>query len=118
MPITGIKWQLPSVFVKGKHIGGVEEVKQMHEAGELATILEGCGKVPEERNRPCNQCGDVRFVVCQTCSGSCKLCIEENEEEVTPAEEMEDQDQEERRDFIRCPDCNENGIVRCHVCYC
>ncbi|KAJ4820292.1 hypothetical protein LUZ62_032858 [Rhynchospora pubera] len=109
----GTKFQLPRVFVKGKHIGGVEEVKRMHETGELASILEGCEKVSEERNRPCSQCGDVRFVVCETCCGSCKLCIEEIGEEVHG--EMEDEE-EERREFMRCPNCNENGIVRCNVC--
>lgn len=97
------------VFVEGEHIGGVEEVKQMHETGELASILKGCEKVSQEGNRPCNQCGDARFIVCQTCSGSCKLCIEEIEEE------LEDQEIE-TREFMRCPDCNENGIVRCNVC--
>ncbi|KAF3326388.1 Glutaredoxin [Carex littledalei] len=106
----GINWQLPRVFVEGDHIGGVEEVKQMHETGELASILKGCEKVSEEGNRPCNQCGDARFMVCQTCSGSCKLCIEEIEEE------LEDQEDIERREFMRCPDCNENGIVRCNLC--
>ncbi|KAL0453189.1 UNVERIFIED_CONTAM: hypothetical protein Slati_1297000 [Sesamum latifolium] len=32
---------LPQVFVKGKYIGGAEEIKQLNETGELAKLLEG-----------------------------------------------------------------------------
>ncbi|KAG0498896.1 hypothetical protein HPP92_003587 [Vanilla planifolia] len=32
---------LPQVFVRGRHVGGAEEVRQLHETGELGRLLEG-----------------------------------------------------------------------------
>ncbi|KAK8962994.1 hypothetical protein KSP40_PGU013792 [Platanthera guangdongensis] len=32
---------LPQVFVRGRHIGGAEEVRHLHESGELGNLLEG-----------------------------------------------------------------------------
>lgn len=86
---------LPRVFVKGSYVGGAEEVRQMHESGDLGNLMQGCEKLEEGA---CEGCGDVRFVLCETCFGSCKVFDEE--EEV----------------FLRCPDCNENGITCCPVC--
>ncbi|EHA8590004.1 hypothetical protein COCNU_scaffold014198G000010 [Cocos nucifera] len=103
--------RLPRVFADGKYLGGADEVRQMHEAGELGTALEGCemaavgigGGVVEA----CEGCGGVRFVPCETCSGSCKVYVEEVEEE---------EEEEDEGGFRRCPDCNENGLVRCPLC--
>ncbi|KAH6779636.1 hypothetical protein C2S52_010873 [Perilla frutescens var. hirtella] len=87
---------LPQVFVKGKHIGGAEEVKQLHEAGELGKLLEGFPL--SDQGIVCEACGDARFVPCPTCSGSRKVY------------------EEEEGKLRRCPDCNENGLVRCSGC--
>ncbi|XP_038890565.1 uncharacterized protein At3g28850-like [Benincasa hispida] len=105
---------LPRVFVGEKYIGGAEEIRKLHEDGELEKILEGCEKVEEEGGGgdgggSCEACGDVRFVPCETCSGSCKIYCEEGEEE-------EEEEEEEEGGFQRCPDCNENGLIRCPIC--
>ncbi|KAF8378417.1 hypothetical protein HHK36_029756 [Tetracentron sinense] len=89
---------LPKVFVKGRCIGGAEEVRKMHEDGELEKIVHGC----EGGNGVCEACGDIRFVPCERCSGSCKIYCDGDEE-----------GEEGDYGFQRCPDCNENGILRC-----
>ncbi|XP_007028546.2 PREDICTED: uncharacterized protein At5g39865 [Theobroma cacao] len=87
---------LPQVFIKGKHVGGVEEIKQLNESGELAKLLDG---FPVRDPRiVCEGCGDARFVPCPKCNGSRKV-FEEDEGKL-----------------IRCPDCNENGLIRCPGC--
>ncbi|XWS65344.1 hypothetical protein CRYUN_Cryun05aG0104700 [Craigia yunnanensis] len=87
---------LPQVFIRGKHVGGVEEIKQLNESGELAKLLEG---FPVRDSRiVCEACGDARFVPCPNCNGSRKVF-----------------DEDEAR-LRRCPDCNENGLIRCPGC--
>ncbi|XP_073127475.1 uncharacterized protein At5g39865-like [Henckelia pumila] len=87
---------LPQVFVKGKHIGGVEEIKQLNESGELANILEGFSGM--DSGFVCKICGDVRFVPCRNCCGSRKVYDEDGGE------------------LRSCPECNENGLIRCSLC--
>ncbi|KAI5681817.1 hypothetical protein M9H77_03045 [Catharanthus roseus] len=91
---------LPQVFIKGKHIGGADVVRQLNETGELAKLLKG---LPIRTLKPglgymCDGCGDMRFVPCPNCNGSRKV-FDEDEEQLK-----------------RCPDCNENGLVRCPEC--
>lgn len=98
--------ELPRVFANGKFLGGAEEVVRMHEAGELVKALRDCDVVPTEKERgsdACEGCGDLRFVMCENCSGSCRVFAGEVEEESGGG-------------FRRCPDCNENGLVQCHFC--
>uniref|UniRef100_A0A5B6ZVV0 Glutaredoxin domain-containing protein n=1 Tax=Davidia involucrata TaxID=16924 RepID=A0A5B6ZVV0_DAVIN len=99
---------LPRVFVGKKYIGGAEEVGRMHEEGQLEKVLEGCEMVDDGGGGGgggvCEACGDIRFVPCETCSGSCKIYYEG------------DYDEECEYGFQRCPDCNENGIIRCPIC--
>ncbi|XP_037457349.1 uncharacterized protein At3g28850-like [Triticum dicoccoides] len=106
---TGV---LPQVFVDGWHLGGAEEVRRMHESGELAEALEACEPGPGAAGggkdgpggfaaEPCGGCGGARFVPCDVCSGSCKLFVE---------------DEDGAGAFRRCPDCNENGLLRCPIC--
>lgn len=94
---------LPRVFVKGRDVGGVDEVKQLHEAGQMEQLFYGCDKVDTDQyGTACDACGGVRFVSCHTCHGSCKVYLEE-----------------EGLDggvFHRCSHCNENGIIRCPLC--
>lgn len=94
--LSGKAMSLPQLFIGGKHVGGADEIKQMHERGELERLLDGfptqdCGFV-------CDSCGDARFVPCSNCNGSRKVFLEE-----------------EGR-TRKCPDCNENGLVRCSGC--
>lgn len=86
---------LPQVFIRGKCVGGAEEVKQLHEVGELATLLEGFPV--QDPGFVCRGCGDARFVPCLNCNGSRKVF-------------------EEGR-LRRCLDCNENGLIRCPGCF-
>ncbi|XP_048535899.1 uncharacterized protein At5g39865-like [Triticum urartu] len=100
----GSAGRLPQVFVDGEHLGGAEEVRRLHEAGELSRALEACEMAPPSAGgkgaalEACSGCGGVRFVPCEECSGSCKVFLEELDS------------------FRRCPDCNENGLVRCPLC--
>jgi glutaredoxin domain-containing cysteine-rich protein 1 len=102
---------LPRVFVDGRYLGGAEDVQYLHEAGELGRALEGCEAAPFRKlgyMEACAACGDVRFVPCETCYGSCKIFV------------VEDQDDtyNDAGEFRRCSDCNENGLIRCPVCCC
>lgn len=47
--------------------------------------------------RVCDGCGGVSFVPCMEFSGSCKLVNDDNM-------------------VVRCPDCNENGLIQCPIC--
>ncbi|XP_074320584.1 uncharacterized protein LOC141657306 [Silene latifolia] len=94
--LGGKAMSLPQLFVRGKHIGGVDDVKLLHETGELEKILEGCPT--KDCGSVCHSCGDARFVPCSYCNGSRKVF------------------QEEEGRTKRCPDCNENGLVRCPGC--
>ncbi|XP_022993623.1 uncharacterized protein At3g28850-like [Cucurbita maxima] len=110
--------RLPRVFVGETYIGGAEEIRRLHEDGELEKVLEGCEKVEEGGGGVggesgvsrggggcCEGCREVRFVPCERCCGSCKIYYEEGEEE-----------EDEEGGFQRCPDCNENGLIRCPIC--
>lgn len=87
---------LPQVFIGGRHIGGVNEIKQLNEVGELPKLLKG---FPVKQDGFfCGSCGDARFMPCPSCNGSRKVF--KNEESK----------------LRRCPDCNENGLIRCPCC--
>lgn len=101
----GAAGRLPQVFADGRHLGGAEEIRRMHEAGELSKALEACEIAPPPSAggkgialEACSGCGGVRFLPCEECSGSCKVFLEEV------------------GTFRRCPECNENGLVRCPLC--
>ncbi|KAJ7972142.1 Glutaredoxin family protein [Quillaja saponaria] len=87
---------LPQVFIRGKYIGGAEEIKQLNEVGELGKLLEDFPI--QNPGFVCESCGDVRFVPCPNCNGSRKVF------------------EEEKGVLRRCPDCNENGLIRCPGC--
>ncbi|XP_072969332.1 uncharacterized protein [Typha angustifolia] len=86
--------KVPSVFVKGRLIGGAEEILKLEEEGKLGLLLEG---IPRAKTW-CEGCGGVRFVMCMDCNGSCKVL---NEEE---------------KKMVKCEVCNENGLIHCPVC--
>ncbi|KAL4592712.1 hypothetical protein LXL04_005715 [Taraxacum kok-saghyz] len=92
----------PRVFVKGRYIGGADEVlKIMEESGTLGKLLEGLPK--SKIGYVCEGCGGVRFLPCFSCNGSCKMVVEWREEG-------------RKRVVVRCGDCNENGLVHCPIC--
>ncbi|KAL8160953.1 hypothetical protein V2J09_012442 [Rumex salicifolius] len=109
---------LPRVFVGDNYIGGSEEIRRMHEEGKLEKVLERCEFVEGDGSfggGSCEACGDVRFVPCETCSGSCKIYYEVDDEEEEQEEEEVDVEEDEFG-FQRCPNCNENGLIRCPIC--
>ncbi|KAF8395479.1 hypothetical protein HHK36_019425 [Tetracentron sinense] len=66
--ILGRKVVPPRLFIKGRYIGGVAEIVELHEEGKLLKLLEG---VPYDRSdSSCEGCGGIRFVLCLDCSGS------------------------------------------------
>ncbi|WCJ26650.1 Glutaredoxin family protein [Euphorbia peplus] len=97
---------LPRVFVKGRYIGGAEEVMRLVEEGLMGEILNG---LPRKKvGDVCDGCGDVRFVPCFSCNGSSKLVM------VIKAEEL--RRMQGRTVVVKCPDCNENGLMLCPIC--
>ncbi|XP_019157108.1 PREDICTED: uncharacterized protein At3g28850-like [Ipomoea nil] len=110
---------LPRVFVGKNFLGGADEIRRMHEDGQLEKAVEGCemadgsGCAAAGNGGVCESCGDIRFVPCETCSGSCKIYCEADYED----DEYEDDDnKDDDYGFQRCPDCNENGLIRCPIC--
>lgn len=94
--LGGTGFSLPQVFIRGNHVGGAEEIKQLNENGELAKLLEGFPV--KDPGFVCESCGDARFVPCPNCNGSRKVFEEEDDR------------------LRRCPGCNENGLIRCPGC--
>ncbi|KAK7320197.1 hypothetical protein RJT34_04933 [Clitoria ternatea] len=91
----------PRVFVKGFYIGGAEEMLKVAEEGLLGELLEG---LPRKKvGGVCEGCGDMRFLPCFNCSGSCKMVVSVG-------------DKHGRTIVVKCTHCNENGLVLCPVC--
>ncbi|XP_062231639.1 uncharacterized protein At5g39865-like [Phragmites australis] len=87
---------LPQVFVGGRHLGGAEEVRRLHESGELRRIV---APAPPSASLNCARCGGERYVLCGGCDGSHKRYSLKG-----------------GGGFRACADCNENGLVRCPAC--
>ncbi|KMT12489.1 hypothetical protein BVRB_5g104160 [Beta vulgaris subsp. vulgaris] len=107
----------PCVFIKGRYIGGADEVLKIHEEGGLAQLLQGLPRI--EAGAVCDGCGDVRFLPCFRCNGSCKLV--KFVKEIDDDKEMDDSENgycnsSRKTVVMRCPDCNENGLVLCPIC--
>ncbi|KAK7396782.1 hypothetical protein VNO78_17940 [Psophocarpus tetragonolobus] len=98
--ILGGKVIPPKLFIKGRYIGGVDEVVGLHEMGWLAKFLEGTPT--HSTDSPCTGCANIRFAICSNCCGSCKTFSSHRDNN--------------HECFIRCSHCNENGLVKCPVC--
>ncbi|PIN18535.1 Glutaredoxin-related protein [Handroanthus impetiginosus] len=93
--ILGGKMVPPRLFIKGRYIGGAEEVLGLHEQGKFKPLIEG---IPIDRNEgPCEGCAGFRFIVCFNCNGSRKIVPEGGES-------------------MNCSECNENGVIICPFC--
>ncbi|KAL1202778.1 hypothetical protein V5N11_031406 [Cardamine amara subsp. amara] len=94
----------PRVFVKGRYLGGAAEVTAMNENGKLGRVLRWARveRVGEEGRQTCEGCGGARWLPCLECGGSCKVAA------VAAAK---------GEGWERCLRCNENGLIRCPVCY-
>ncbi|XP_042504422.1 uncharacterized protein LOC122081383 [Macadamia integrifolia] len=86
---------VPRLFVKGRYIGGVDEMAELNESGRLGRMLRLVGMSGTWRQ--CEGCGGARFVPCLECGGSCKVLKGDKKE--------------------RCPKCNENGLLMCPRCH-
>lgn len=86
--------KVPLVFVKGRLVGGAEEVVKLEEEGKLGAFFFG---IPRAFGS-CEGCAGFRFVMCVGCNGSCKVL------------------DEQQKKMVRCGQCNENGLVHCPLC--
>ncbi|XP_076916549.1 uncharacterized protein At3g28850-like [Bidens hawaiensis] len=94
--LLGGKVVPPRLFIKGRYIGGAEEVLRLHEQGRLRPLLAG---IPINMwDGPCEGCAGVQFVVCFRCSGSRKVGSADG------------------RLPEKCGECNENGLILCPFC--
>ncbi|XP_006588876.2 uncharacterized protein At5g39865-like [Glycine soja] len=98
--ILGCKVIPPRLFIKGRYIGGADEVVGLHEMGWLGKLLEGTPM--DFADGPCKGCACMRFSICSNCNGSCKVFTTNGDNK--------------NECFIRCPECNENGLVKCTIC--
>ncbi|XP_071723134.1 uncharacterized protein At5g39865-like [Rutidosis leptorrhynchoides] len=106
---------LPKVFLGKEYIGGAEEIRRMHEEAQLEKLLEPCRTSFHDKCNiagVCEACGDIRFVPCETCSGSCKVYCEYDEDD----DEQQGSEKDYEVGFQRCLECNENGLIRCPIC--
>ncbi|GKV09495.1 hypothetical protein SLEP1_g20983 [Rubroshorea leprosula] len=90
------KQTLPRVFIGGRYMGGAEEIRQLHETGELKKLVNGLAAAEPGT---CGGCGGYRFLLCHDCNGSHKLYTQ-------------------KTGFKTCTACNENGLIRCPYCSC
>lgn len=98
----------PRLFVKGRYLGGSEEVLKIVEEGLLGEILEG---LPKKRaGSVCEGCGEAKFLPCFQCNGSSKMVLVVKEEAVGV------RGGGGGTVVVRCPECNENGLVLCPIC--
>ncbi|CAI0462741.1 unnamed protein product [Linum tenue] len=61
------KFMPPRLFVKGRYIGGAEEVLGLNEQGKFRVLFEGFPPV-DRSAEPCEACNGVCFVLCFNCS--------------------------------------------------
>lgn len=97
----------PRVFIRGKYIGNGEKVLKMVEEGVLGELLEGLPKI--KAGSVCEGCGNARFLPCFQCNGSCKLVMAVKKEGLQKHGHG-------KAVVVKCPDCNENGLILCPIC--
>ncbi|XP_021773390.1 uncharacterized protein At3g28850-like [Chenopodium quinoa] len=99
--IMGEKCLPPRLFIRGRYIGGAEQVLTLNEQGKLRPLFRD---IPINFSEgPCNVCCGLRFILCYNCNGSRKI-FEHNDQE------------EEGGLWSKCLQCNENGLVVCPLC--
>lgn len=113
--LVGEEAAVPRLFVKGRYVGGVNEVVEFNETARLRLILklardpaaaaaaaEGSG----HGRRVCGGCGGARFVPCLDCNGSRKVVLDDGGSRKGAAAAT-----------VVCGRCNENGLVQCPLCH-
>ncbi|CAA7391280.1 unnamed protein product [Spirodela intermedia] len=102
MPVT-----LPRLFVRARYIGGPEEVLRIHEEGGLEKLLDGLPRA--QPGHLCDGCCGDRFLPCFRCNGGRKLVALTAAGGGTGNGGC-------GGGIVRCPECNENGLVPCPLC--
>ncbi|OAY42910.1 uncharacterized protein At3g28850 [Manihot esculenta] len=87
--------KVPLVFVRGRLIGGADQVVKLEEEGKLGILFDG---IPKRLSGGCEVCAGFRFVMCKECNGSCKIL------------------NQEQKKMVKCGECNENGLIHCPIC--
>ncbi|KAL4379365.1 hypothetical protein GQ457_02G040910 [Hibiscus cannabinus] len=105
--ILGCRVIPPKLFIKGRYIGGADEVVGLHEQGKLKKLLEEIPSSGNVANNVCSCCGNFRFLICSNCNGSRKVYDRDHDP---------DRDRDHELCIKRCNDCNENGLVKCQFC--
>ncbi|KAG8376850.1 hypothetical protein BUALT_Bualt09G0106700 [Buddleja alternifolia] len=90
----------PRLFIRGRFIGGADEVVGLHENGMLKNLLQGIPLISPS-DGPCRGCGGMHFVMCGSCHGSRRVAQVGGQSNGS---------------YVKCLDCNENGLVKCSVC--
>lgn len=96
--LAGEEAVVPRLFIRGRYIGGIEEVMDLADTGKLREMLKWV-KEGKGASKDCEGCGGARFVPCFTCHGSCKVVTEDG------------------KGVERCGMCNENGLDLCPICH-
>ncbi|XP_055811620.1 uncharacterized protein LOC129881439 [Solanum dulcamara] len=86
--------KVPLVFVKGRLIGGADEILKLEEEGKLGILLDGIPRAAAT----CDGCAGIRFVMCMDCNGSRKMLAKDG------------------KTTVKCGECNENGLIQCPIC--
>ncbi|MCD7449702.1 hypothetical protein HAX54_001131 [Datura stramonium] len=86
--------KVPLVFVKGRLIGGADEMLKLEEEGKLGILLDGIPRAAAA----CDGCAGIRFVMCMDCNGSRKMLAKDG------------------KSTVKCGECNENGLIQCPIC--
>ncbi|GAA0151944.1 oxidoreductase [Lithospermum erythrorhizon] len=86
--------KVPLVFVKGRLIGGADELVKLEEENKLELLFDGIPKAVSA----CEGCAGIRFIMCMDCNGSSKVLGSDG------------------RRSIKCGECNENGLIQCPIC--
>ncbi|XP_062217219.1 uncharacterized protein At3g28850-like [Phragmites australis] len=102
---------VPRLFVRGRHVGGADEVLRLDEEGLLAALLEGLPKARGGRYC-CDGCGGMRFLPCFDCSGSRKVAVSL----AVAGPGKANRRRKAAVMVVRCGECNENGLVLCPIC--
>lgn len=95
--VLGFRAIPPRLFVKGRYIGGADDVLGLHERGRLLPLVEG---MPRDASggRSCEGCSGLRFAICEGCNGGRKVF------------------DDGRGMYVQCLKCNENGLIVCRLC--
>lgn len=55
---------VPNIFLYGKHIGGYSDLKQLHDSGELKTIISNKTNMPVYSCSVCGRTYNIQYMTC------------------------------------------------------